>query len=472
MPRRCWTLLQHAQARTVPPEWAAALPRIEAEAAHLDRLLSSDRPPAIYGVNTLVGHLDHIDLPAAEWGPFQMELLRRHALGSAPFYDEHEAACIGYAKAAFLSLGGSAVSPELYRLVCRAVADPAFRPQVPRGCSYSCGDVIPGAHWALALCDFLRDSASYTLRRKEGLALINGAFVHIGLSLSQLGRLHGAWQAFLLASRLGARLCRANVSNYSPALADDPADPVRLFADWMCAASPTEARGRTVQDPVSIRAFPQVAGAVWQALTGYLDVLDQALTRRSDNPLIVQGSDEPLSQASFLAPEITLAAGQVVEAVLLASWMVERRTHHLLSGQVAGIPANAARSATDIGLIQVPKLMTAVLEEARLLAGRRSFASGSSTSYGIEDLWTAGVNTAEVLAEVVERWTRLLAMELTTATLCLADFMPEDRRFAEVLALMPGAGSLPERFDAVRQLIGQQRLPVAKAFSFDGSSPG
>ena len=464
-PRRCRELLRHAEAHSTPPEWAAAEPRIAQEARHLDQLLASPRPPAVYGVNTLVGHLDASGLPPHRLDSFQTDLILNHALGSAPYYDEWEARCVGYAKGEALSRGGSAVTPDLYRHVCQAVPDAAFRPEVPRGCSYSCGDVIPGAHWARALAAFLTATAGYTLRRKEGLALINGAFVHVGFALSLVRPLHRTWSAFLLASRLNARLCRAHRSHYTPALADDPADPVRLMSDRIRAAAPEDAE-TTPQNPVSIRAFPQAAAAAAGALAGYLDALDQALARRSDNPLIVAESPESLSQGSFLAPMLSLATGQVTEALLLLSWMGERRTHYLLSGQVPGVPINAGRFDGDLGLIQVPKLMTAVLEEARLRAGRRAFASGGSTSYGVEDLWSYGVDACETLAAALDRWVTLLALELTTAAHCFGAFAADRSGLEDAVALLPRGGGWPERCDAARRLILHRALPDEDAFPF------
>jgi histidine ammonia-lyase len=467
MRRRCLTLLAHVEAATVPAEWARQEPRLAAEADHLRALLSSPDAPAVYGANTLVGHLSDQAVPPEHLAAFQMELIRNHALGSAPFYGDWENRCISYARAHFFSLGGSGISPKLYRLVREAAADPAFRPKVPRGCSYSCGDVIPAAHWALALTKRLK-AAGYVLRPKEGLALLNGVFVHVGLALALLRPLRRAWRAFLLASRLSARLCRANASNYTPALTDDAADPVRRLADLVRPEAQDERQpGQALQDPISLRAFPQAAAALAQALAWHLDSLDQALARRSDNPLVVAACPVPLSQASFLAPLVTLATGQLVDAWMMVAWMVERRTHYLLSGKVPGLPEEARTGPADLGLIQLPKLMTAVLEEMRSSAARRSFASGSSTSYGLEDFWTYGVVTADVLAGVLEQVYRLLAMELAAQHVCLTAFFPKSPALGEFAGLEPGDGPPAQRIERLRQQLAERDLPGEVGYPFE-----
>jgi histidine ammonia-lyase len=468
--RLCWWLLEYAQQRAWPHAWDEASRRLYADRAHLERLLAEPDPPAIYGVNTLVGHLDDRRLPPEDQSDFQERLLRNHALGTPPYYGELEAACMGYCRMQFYCLGGGAISPDLFFRMGQALSDRNFRPRVPKSCSYSCGDVIPAAHWALDLLQFIRTPIRPTgLRPKEGLSLINGCFVHAGAALARLPDVRNAWLAYVVATRMNARLCGAHRSNYTSLLTEDGSDPLQavsaLVRDVAVPGPDPEDRP---QDPVSVRAFPQVAAALAQAIAGYLGALDQTLTRRSDNPLVLADSPEPLSQASFLAPQLTLAAGNLVEAWLLALWSVERRLHWLLSGRVPGIPLNGSPAEGELGFIQVPKLATALLEETRLRAGRRTFASGSSTSYGIEDLWTFGLDSVEVLAAVLRNARRLLAVELVTAAACASTFFPDEGLFPEVVALAGPKRSLSRRFERLIEAIDAGRLPIAPdVFPFD-----
>lgn len=65
----------------------------------------------------------------------------------------------------------------------------------------------------------------------------------------------------------------------------------------------------------------------------------------------------------------------------------------------------------ELGLIQVPKLVTNLVEEMRLSLGRRIFASGSSTSYGIEDLWSMAVPLIEQLYKALATIHTVLKIE-------------------------------------------------------------
>jgi histidine ammonia-lyase len=467
--RLCWWLLEYAEERAWPRTWDEAARRLRADRHKLEEMLREPDPPAIYGVNTLVGHLDDRRLPPEALSAFQEHLLRNHALGTAPYYGELEAACIGYCRAQFYCLGGGGISWWLFRQLCDALSDKSFRPRVPRSCSYSCGDVIPASHWALDLLQHVRASRSYQLRPKEGLSLINSCFVHAGVALARLPEIRHTWLAYVVASGMNARLSAAHRSNYSSLLTDDPDDPIRKVSALVRdEAGPGPNPQEYRQDPVSVRAFPQVAAAVAQAISGYVDALDQTLRRRSDNPLVLHESPEALSQASFLAPQLTLATSQLIEAWLLALWSVERRLHWLLSGRVPGIPLNGSPVEGKLGFIQVPKLATAILEETRLCAGRRTFASGSSTSYGIEDLWSFGLDSLEVLARVLHNARRLLAIEIVTVSACAGTFFGGARFFPEVVALAGTKRSLSRRFDRMVEVISAGQLPInLNTYPFD-----
>jgi hypothetical protein len=75
------------------------------------------------------------------------------------------------------------------------------------------------------------------------------------------------------------------------------------------------------------------------------------------------------------------------------------------------IALDASTPSDKLGLIQYPKIMTALVEDARLKLGRRTFASGSCTSYGVEDLWTNGLSTVSQLDQLMVYYLELLSVE-------------------------------------------------------------
>ena len=125
-----------------PKVWAARLGAIESEHAHLQSLVD-DPSVRVYGANTLVGHRD--DEGVSEPDAIASEILRTHAIAGPPWYDQHAAKCIGYAKMYSWAAGLSGVSRELFEGVQDLLVDPDFVPKIPRASSCSCGDVIPAA---------------------------------------------------------------------------------------------------------------------------------------------------------------------------------------------------------------------------------------------------------------------------------------------------------------------------------------
>ena len=361
-------LLSHIKRETLPLSWYECANLIKEDEQWLDMLLSSNDPPPIYGVNRLVGHLDDVEITNQEIRKFQKNLIDNHCLGTEPYYTSFEAKCISYVKANAISLGGTGVTFRLFDLLLKTIRDKDFQPRIPLSSSYSSGDVIPAAHWTKDLIVYLEEKYDYELKRKEGISLINGSFIHLGVALAKLSSLQKTWDSYLFASILNANTVEANQSNYSEHINSNPKSSINNISKRLKKYLKSDNIYKK-QDPISIRSLLQVSSTLAETMKFYMNSLDQELTSRSDNPLVISGCDEPLSQGSFLSPIVTVSTSQLIESILMTMWTVERRVHHLLSGHVEGIPQNGGQSESDLGFIQVPKLMTAILEETRMVAG-------------------------------------------------------------------------------------------------------
>ncbi len=397
--------LQAIHNHSAPASWQAALPTLAAEANQFEKILTTGNVP-IYGATTRVGHRDQEPLNAPQLETFHQDLLASHTLGSAPWYREAIARHIGYAKMYAFAAGGSGISVALYQRVAASLVDPAFAPKVPQGCTYSCGDVIPGAHWAQAL---LAHNTQYRPRAGEVMALLNGSFVHVGYSLALLEPLRQFGALLIETTRLNNYLVGANRVNFSAPCQPHSQGIIQHIAETLGGATYADYNR---QDPVSIRATPQIIEAWVEAGRSLCQQLDYQLRSPSNNPLFSLDIDYPLSQASFLAPSLSIKTEAVIEAILFALWASVNRTQYLLSGQVAAIPQDGANAQSALQFIQYPKLMMSHLERCRQTYGRRVFAAGAQTSNGIEDLWTYGVDTTAQLEGLCAAGTRILTMEL------------------------------------------------------------
>lgn len=402
----------HGLEENIIPERCIASRELVAE----ERLLLMElmRDPArhrIYGVNTLVGHMDGTGLTEEEAMAFQAGLIRNHSLkAGGSYFDDITARAVSFARAWLFAQGGSGISPQMYDILLKALTDRKFRPRIPADVSYSCGDVIPGANWAEAFMAYAGKHHNYSLKPKEGLSLINGIFVHLGVAISAATTLIPLWNAVMEISKINAGLCSANISNYTDLLTENPHDPIKsILSEIRHGNSLNHSYKR--QDPVSIRAFPQAASALCTSINRFLMDIETGLQRRSDNPLVSQLEKRALSQGSFVFPELSLSSSQLTDALLMTAWIIERRVHHTLSGNVEKIPVNFGTDKDPMGFVQIPKLLTGILENMRKYAGIKTFSTGSSTSYGIEDFWSHGLFSANILKKSVSDVTRMLVVE-------------------------------------------------------------
>lgn len=392
-------LLRWARERSIPQRLVAAADRVQSESNWYQEAIATPGRQ-IYGATTMTGHLDARGLPADEVDRLQDTIIDTHQIGSAPYFDEGEARLIGYAKAVAVSSGGSGLSGELYAHLLRCLADARFLPLIPSAASYSCGDVIPGAHWARALLDHGGFARSHPLQPGEALALINGLFVDIGSSVALLPPLRACIVDMLANARLAARCFgQSRQAFLQPARIATHTAPAMAF---IVSGMPEQARGES-QATVSLRATPELVDTVLSCYRGLVDTLDSHLSHGSANPFVAPEAGQVLSQASFMSPVLSVAKSAACEAILFAMWACQSR---ILA--VAGrLEIELADASSNMAIVQVPKLAQAVLEEARIAAARRAFASGGATSQGIEDLWSHGLSLTNQLKTLLDAWRRL-----------------------------------------------------------------
>lgn len=369
-------------------------------------IMAADAPPHIYGVNTLPGHREGEPMPADFASSYQRNLIHNHCLPQTEFVDGETAHFIHLAKCLTVSAGGALISPDLYDILLDLSADPDFAPQIPAGASYSSGDVIPAAYWARSV---LAARPDYDLKPGEGMALINGAFVHIGTALAGFARLEKAWTTYLDTTRQFLMRVPANDAFMTSAAQPRVEAALRFVTETSRYPAPGD-----LQPPVSVRAIPQTLSAFHTSIAGFARELLASLSQPSSNPRIgktVQGEARILPSGSFVAPSLSLATGQVIDSILMLGWTLVRRMEYFLSGQVEGVARDGTRPNDPLGLIQWPKLAAANLEHMRMLNSRRAFASGGATSYGVEDFWTYGMIVAQQLSGCLDKLMDILELE-------------------------------------------------------------
>ena len=350
-----------------------------------------DNKKTVYGANTLVGHKD-----SEQSTPSNLlnEVLTSHLIGFGDAYSLREIDFVIKAKIMAWQAGGTGISLATYLLFCRTATAIKTSVYVPKGCSYSSGDVIPATH---LLNGFLRTSGCLNFPCTDIMPFINGNFIQIGYSLSLLSSIDSIWMSFCRNSASTITIAKANRSNFHirPNTPPKIEGLLSLFSDLT-------GLDKAIQDPISIRATPQYLINFFNETQRYLTVLNDSISVPSGNPLFSKNYTESVSQSSFLALDLSGALLSMINAVNMILSVVINRTTYLLSGKDKRIPQDASMYADDLALIQIPKLLMSIDEKVRLKMPAASAYSAKSTSWGVEDMWNNGLILAGTLSDLIK----------------------------------------------------------------------
>lgn len=404
-----------------------------------------------YGINTGFGSLCDIRISPEELEALQSNLVRSHACGLGDRTPPHLVRLILLLKIQSLSLGHSAVSPELVnRLVEWYNADvlPVLYDQGSLGAS---GDLAPLAHLSLPLigegkvyykgeqmssADLLRHMQWEPLRLqpKEGIALLNGTQFSTAYAVWSYfkGQRLSKWADLIAALSMDAFGCslspfderlhrvRAHAGQVATA-----ANLRYLLTDSEIATAPKT----TVQDPYAFRCVPQVHGATKDTLSHAQQVLEREINSVTDNPNVFPDSNAILSGGNFHAQPIALVADFMAIALAELGSISERRVYQLISGK-RGLPAFlTTKSGLHSGLMITQYTAASIVSQNKQLCTPASVDSIVSCN-GQEDHVSMAANAGTKLYRVVDNVERLLAIELMAAAQALT-FIPH--RTAPVL---------------------------------------
>lgn len=370
-------------------EWISSKDKIIKQEKEFKSYLRNNKTKPIYGLNTLVGHMDSFSVDNEI---IQQEIINTHTLEilNMEYYSQYEQKIILLTKINSILNGGLPVSLELYEILLYLVQQENMNLKIPKGMSYSSGDVIPSSHFTKSIYKLF---PSYKPKNLDTMSLINGHFIQLGYATSKIEKIQKNYYSFILIFLINSSIIKSNKSNFSFSQYKDK--KIILFCKFFKEYIKEQ---KKYQDSVSFRAIPKTLMVINKKITSFLLTLESLHLEQSGNP-IFDGVDT-LSQGSFLAPELSIEANALSEVILMGMWTLERQAHFILSGNVIGIEQNASTTLSPLSLIQVPKLITAILEKSRKIYSP-SFTSGGETSYGIEDFWNHGLSSIDNLDNIL-----------------------------------------------------------------------
>jgi histidine ammonia-lyase len=325
--------------------------RVRASRAVVDRALEGDA--MIYGLNTGLGSRRDRRVSREDLGRYQVQMVMDHAGGvGAPLADE-EVRAIMAARIAGIARGGSGAHPRALDTLV-AMLNAGVHPIVPEVGSVGASDLMHMASIAMVVMgrgearlegrampggEALTRAgiAPHELRPKDGLALISGNGVSIGLgALAALD----AERTAVLADVAGAMTLEAIAGN--PGAFDDEAARAKPLPGQIAAAAHLRGllaggelaepgRARSVQDPLSFRVMPQVHGALRDQVAAARAGVEVELNAIDDSPLVSIEGDRLLSTGNFHPMAMALAFEALRIALAHGGMLSERRMNKLVT---------------------------------------------------------------------------------------------------------------------------------------------
>lgn len=449
--------------------------------ARVEEIVETDE--AVYGLNTGFGELVDTRIDDDRVDDLQTNLVRSHAAGTGRELDREEVRALLCTRINALVKGYSGIREEVVDHLV-ALVNAGVTPVVPsRGSLGASGDLAPLSHAMLVLlgegrADVERsgtverlpgeealavaDCEPIRLRAKEGLALINGTQLTVGLAALVV---HDAEQLLRAADAAGA--LTTEVTMGSTAASDPAIQRVRPHAGqaasaWtlkrLCTGSEIVESHRNcdrVQDAYSVRCLPQVHGAVRDAVDHLRDAVTVELNSATDNPLVFPAGEVDLrssgtahadvvSGGNFHGEPLALRLDYVTSALAELASIAERRVDRMLNPNVQEphlppflTPESGVRSGYMIAGYTAASLV-AECRSAGTPATDNAVVSGNQ-----EDHVSLSATSALAARRTLDHARRVTAIELLCAAQA-AEFVDD------ALAHGEGTGAV---YDAVRAVV-------------------
>ncbi|MHC0428874.1 HAL/PAL/TAL family ammonia-lyase [Streptomyces sp. O3] len=405
----------------------------------------------VYGWNQALGPLKDHPLDDDQQEEFQRRILRSHAAGTGPPVPDGEARLALVLRANAMARGTMGVRPALVRRMLRLL-NAGVTPVIPQIGSLGTGDLQPMAAAGLVLTGEQAPARyhgrtgpaqemlalaglnpEFPLQAGEALPIISGSglltarYVHAIDRAASLGsHFEHAFALFLEATRaeagsLDPRTHRERRVPAEEAVAARVRDLV-AGSEWMT----DEGRERLgedhprVQDAVSVRAAPHIAGTLAQTLDEARVIVEREANASTSNPLIFPkkgGGYEFVMGGNWDGAQIGHAMDTLNAQVTDVAVLSHELSARLLSKRWSyGLPQNLAYPPVGLnsGMVQVQTVAAALIPEMQTRAMPAGVLSRPEKD-GQEDHNTMAMASARNLHENLDRFETVLAVQLMMA---------------------------------------------------------
>ena len=465
----------------------------------------------IYGVNTGCGIKKGTIIPEAEIIAYQKHYIPAHCVQTGEYFPEEVVRAAMILRVNSFATGYSAMRLE----TCEKILEfynQGIIPCVPeQGSVGSSGDLAPLAHVAAALVGLkgqnvllpknaitpnqrvpmpvvealeIMNVKPLVLGAKEAMGLTNGATFTLALGLLAIHDAKRLLSFSDLAAALSLEAIRGETAAFDPRLIGIRnnhgakwvaermlklvAGSQRMTKEAREVCLPAEKGSKRymendqptprVQDAYSFRAYPPVAGSVYQAFWYAEKIFLDEINAATDNPLVFEkadGSFEALSGGNFHGEPLGQAADFLKIALQQLANISDRRFYALtMSSTSYGLPSDLAGQThvlLNTGLMILQYSTAALVSENKVLC-HPSVVDSIPTSANQEDYVSMSTISARHLTKVLKNSYRVIAAEIMAAaqgiSLTEADLAKE------------GHGQLGAKTDAAYKIIRSVLPPM------------
>ena len=397
-----------------------------------------ERNVRAYGVNTGVGALCDTLLDKTQLQDLSRNILMSHASGVGDSLSVEQTRGIMACAINNFAHGGSGIRPLVVERLL-ALLNANLIPVVPR--EGSVGYITHMAHIAIVLVgegivrspggaiisgrEALRllGADELLLEAKEGLSLINGTPDTAGLTCVALDRLSVLldW-ADIIAAMTFENVGHSAIAYAGETLRFTTSENVRRvgrrLTESLAGSRMLAGASVRTQDAMSLRAVPQVHGAVRGCFAATCEMVNLELASVTDNPIVggTLQTPEVYSGAHAVATSLALSLDALVIAVAKIAAMSERRIDRLVNPLVSGLPAFLAvgRPGSSSGFMIAQYTALSLVSENRRLAAPSSLDGGVSSGLQEDDIPHATTGALRLI-RIVENFETILSIELLAA---------------------------------------------------------
>jgi len=431
---------------------------IEQSAQAVENIVRKEN--TVYGINTGFGALASVKISPEKTKELQRNIILSHAAGVGEPAPKEVVRGMMLYRANSLAKGFSGVRLQTVEQLLKML-NAHITPIVPgQGSVGASGDLAPLAHVAMAMLGegdvwfqgkrvkaiaAMQDAGIPSLEpiQKEGLALLNGT-QYIASLLS-----YGLFKAFrlfdwaLLTASASIDALKGSTVPFDPRIQEVRNHPGQEFVAQRIRGYLRDSEIRKshercdkVQDAYSLRAIPQVLGAVYDTLLYAKGVLEREINSATDNPLVF--GEEVLSGGNFHGEPVAFVGDFCSIALCELGNISERRVDRMVNPLVSNLPPFLARgeSGLNSGFMLWQYTAAALVSENKTLCFPASVDSIPTSAYQ-EDHVSMGPIAARKLLSIIENDTKIVAIELMIALRALEFLQPLRSGPALMKALEP-----------------------------------